>query len=52
MLQEILGNYCVVESNDDGELLIRTSTGAVLIIREEMPVGGSPLIVLEQPTKN
>jgi hypothetical protein len=52
MLQEILGDYCVVESNDEGELVIRTSTGAVLVVREEMPVGGSPLVVVEEPTKN
>ena len=48
-LQQALGSYCIVESNEEGELVIRTQTGVLLVIKEETPTTGSPLVVLEEP---
>ena len=49
MLQEKLGNSCTIENNEETEeIIIRTSTGVVLVIRADGPTYDCPLVVVEQ----
>jgi len=52
MLQEILGDYCVLEVGESGEVVIRTSSGVVLVVQQEGPLGESALMVAGEPTRN